>query len=266
MQGSSAPIGALCLGVALAAASTTHADFAEIKAHGVLRVLASSDESPAWFAVAPAAAPGFEREVLEGFARLHRLRIEVVPVEVWGEAIPDLIKGRGDVIAGINDTPARREQIAFTSELVPSRHVVVTRKPYRVVGSVPELRKERVGVVTGTTWAEAVTAAGVPAAQVRTFPDNASCLEALRDGSVTATVMDVVDFLLDRRTQPELQDGAVVGSAVSGAWGVRKSDPQLRRELDAYLDNLKKTPTWSRLIVQYFGGDAMRVLGRSRDQ
>jgi len=75
--------------------------------------------------------------------------------------------------------------------------------------------------------------------------------------------MDVVDFLLQRRDDPDLQDGIELGAAVSSAWGVRKSDPELRGELNSYLGNLKKTATWGRLAVEYFGKDALRVLGRS---
>ena len=46
-------------------------------------------EDAAWFSLEGGEAPGFEREVLEGFARLHKLSFEVVRVErVPGEAEP----------------------------------------------------------------------------------------------------------------------------------------------------------------------------------
>ena len=45
---------------------------------------------------------------------------------------------------------------------------------------------------------------------------------------------------------------------------VRKSDVELRRELDAYLDNLRSGPSWNRLIVVYFGEKALSALGRAR--
>ena len=70
----------MCLGLAglalvLGDARGGGADFAEIRTRGMLRVLVSADENPAWFSVSPGPAPGFEREVLEGFARLHKLEL-----------------------------------------------------------------------------------------------------------------------------------------------------------------------------------------------
>jgi len=253
-------IAAIVLGLAFG--TTAHADFSAIEARGALRVLVSADENPGWFAFGAATVPGFEREVFEGFVRLHKLRLEVVSVKRWETVIPDLLSGKGDVIAGINDTPERRQKINFTTEMVSSRHIVVTHKPGRVISGVRELMTARVGVISGTTWAEVVEKAGVPKAQLEAFPDLGSCLDALRAGSITATVMDVVDFLMERRTDPGMEDGVDLGIAGSTAWGVRKTDPELKGALDQYVRNVQKTATWGRLVVKYFGADALRVLGR----
>src|SRR4051812_9262563 len=78
--------------------AAARADMPAVQSSGRLRVLASADENPAWFSVAGTGAPGFERELLEGFARLHRLKLEVVPVSQWESAIPDLVAGKGDLI------------------------------------------------------------------------------------------------------------------------------------------------------------------------
>lgn len=239
------------------------ADLAELQARGSLRVLCS-DESPTWFAVEPGREPGFEREVLERFAGLHKLRFEAVVVKRWEDVIPDLLKGRGDVIAGINDTELRRQSITFTNELLPSRHLVVTRAPHRIVRTLEELRAERIGVATGTTWAEAVAAAGVAPDRVQEVADVPASIDGLRRGRFSATVLNVSDFLIERRADASLQDGLVLGGALSSAWGVRKTDPDLRRELNRFLQNLKQGPGWNRLLVRYFGSDALRLLGRKQ--
>jgi ABC-type amino acid transport substrate-binding protein len=243
----------------------SRADFTEITSKGTLVILVSADENPGWFNLKDSGPPGFERAVFETFARLHKLKLEFVPVPHWDQAIPDLLKGRGDVIAGINDTPARRQRIDFTTELVPSQHVVVTRKPRSPIRTVQELRAAHVGVIPGTTWAEAVTAAGVPPSQVRPYDDVEKGLEGLKSSEITATVMDVADFLLQRRVDGDLQDGLVLGAGLSGAWGVRKTDPELRHQLDDFLEVLKKSPTWSRIVVESFGEDALRILGRAHN-
>jgi ABC-type amino acid transport substrate-binding protein len=68
--------------------------------------------------------------------------------------------------------------------------------------------------------------------------------------------------MIEDRVADILEDGVELGSAGSTAWGVRKTDPELKGLLDEYLQNVKKTATWSRLVVKYFGEDALRVLGR----
>lgn len=251
--------------LALAASGPVHADLPEIKQRGVLRVLVPADENPAWFALQASDQPGFEREVLEGFARLQGLKLETHAVERWEEAIPDLLKSRGDVIAGMNATEERRRQIAFSVELVPSQHVVVTLKPRPVVATVAQLRAERVGVSPGTTFAVAVAKAGIPAARVEPCPDLEACLAALRAERITATVMDVADVLLEGRGEPRLQGGVRLGAPLSSAWGLRKGDTVLLREMDAYLQRLKASPKWSQVLVKYFGEDARRLLGRTKD-
>lgn len=255
----------LLAALALAACGPVHADLPEIKQRGVLRVLVPADENPAWFALAAAEQPGFERELLEGFARLQGLKLEIHAVERWEEAIPDLIKSRGDLIAGMNATEDRRRKIAFSAELVPSQHLVVTLKPRPVVATVAQLRAEKVAVTPGTTWSEAVAKAGVPPARIEPCPDLQACLESLRAERATATVMDVADLLLESRGEPRLQGGVRLGVPLSSAWGLRKGDTVLLRELDAYLLRLKASAKWSQVLVKYFGDDARRLLGRTKD-
>jgi membrane-bound lytic murein transglycosylase F len=250
---------ALWLALALAAATASRADLAEIKARGALRVLAGHDEN--WFSLDASGPPGFEREVLEGFARLHGLRFEVIAVERWEEAIPMLVAGRGDLLAGVNDTPARRRTIDFTRELLPARSVVVSLRPAPVVSTPEQLRAAQVAVVPDSTWAHAAAQARVAKTSLVLVDGVPAALGAMRSGEATAAIIDVVDYLHQRRRFPELQLGLSLGSAQSSAWGVRKSDPALRRALDAYLTEFRRQPGWSRLLVTYFGDDALIVLG-----
>jgi ABC-type amino acid transport substrate-binding protein len=236
-------------------------DLTEIKKAGVLRVIAQKDEAPEMFAFTDSASPGFEREMIEGFARLHGLKVEAVPVRLSDDRIPALTRGDGDVIIGIVDTTARRKLIDFTTEVIPARHLAISRKP-TVLKTVDDLLAARVGVVKGTTWAAAAAEAGVPASKTELFPDRDVMLAALKDGRITATVMTVSDFTLAAKRDPDLVAGPFLGPATSAAWGVRKSDAQLRAALDVYLDNFRKGPSWSRLVVKYFGEQALAVLGR----
>jgi len=241
------------------------ADLADVKARGTLRVivmpLSATDE---FFPVPAGARPGFDRAVLDGFAALHRIKLEVVPVEGWDNLIPALLQGRGDVIAGrFTVTDARLKQIAFTSEVFPSRNVVMTRKPHAPVATLEALREEKVGTIKGSSMAEAVRAV-VPASNVDdSFPPG-GLPGALVAGKVSAVVLGIESAIAAQRHDPEIELGAFVGPPRSLAYGVRKPDAALLQALNEYIDNLRRTPTWSRLVVEYFGGAAPEILRKAR--
>ena len=69
-------------------------DLAEIRKRGTLRALVVVSEEEAYFVSSkPDPPPGFDAEVLEGFARLHKLKLTIVPVSGWDALIPSLLKG-----------------------------------------------------------------------------------------------------------------------------------------------------------------------------
>lgn len=238
-------------------------DLPELSARGSVRVIAAEGEQPEMFAFDDAGRPGFEREMLEGFARLKRLKVEVVRVKAFTDRIPALLRGDGDVIVGLVDTAERRKQIDFTAEVLPVRHVVVTHRPRSPVRSVGELRGLKAGTIRGTTWARETLAAGIPESQTEFFPDTEPMLQALAAGRIEVVVMTVSDFTLAAKRRTGLEAGVFVGEAGHAAWGVRKQDPKLKADLDAYINNLRNGPSWNRLVVLYFGESALSVLGRT---
>jgi membrane-bound lytic murein transglycosylase MltF len=47
------------------------------------------------------------------------------------------------------------------------------------------------------------------------------------------------------------------------AWAVRKDAPALLAALNEYVTNVRRSPTWSRLVVKYYGDLALEVLKAS---
>lgn len=254
----------LCLsGAALAAPA---GDLPEMQKAGVLRVLVV-DGSPAFFSLKTGTEPGLDREILDAFAHLHRVELRPVPVASWDGLVPALLEGRGDVIAGgVTVTPERSKRIAFSTEVFPTRNVVVTRTPTRVVTTVEQLREQRVGTIRGSSMAEAIAAAGVPASNVDDGLLSGGAPDALRKGRVTATVSGIEDAFLYRREDPAMQIGLFVGPAGSLAFGLRKDAPKLKAALDDYVANVRRTPTWSRLVLKYFGEQAPDLLKKARGE
>ncbi|HET9316424.1 MAG TPA: transporter substrate-binding domain-containing protein [Vicinamibacteria bacterium] len=239
------------------------ADLEQVRARGALRVIVAADESAETFALTPGPDPGFERELIESFARVQGVPVEVVTAQGYADRIPMLLKGDGDVIVAIFDTEDRRRQVDFTAEVMPTHNVAVNLKPAAAVSDIAALKAlPAIGAIKGAKPAEAASAAGVAASALRLFETRDGLLQALRAKQVAAVVLPVSELALAAREFPDLQAGVTVGAPGRVAWAVRKEDAALRAALDEHLLSVRRGATWSRLIVKYFGDQVLAVLGR----
>ncbi|HSD65929.1 MAG TPA: transporter substrate-binding domain-containing protein, partial [Vicinamibacteria bacterium] len=83
---------------------------------------------------------------------------------------------------------------------------------------------------------------------------------ALAAGKVKAIVLGVENAIVAKREDPQIEIGVAVGPPGSLAFGVRKGDAALLAAFDAYIENVRRTATWNRLVVKYFGDSAPEVL------
>lgn len=235
--------------------------FTAIEKRGVLRVLVARVVPPALFGT-DAMHPGFDREILEGFAALWHLRIEQVLVDAWKDLIPALQAGQGDVIAGgFSDTAQRRTLIAFTRPVFPTEVVVVNVAPQPTIGSVQALGKITLGAARGSSQFEVARASGVPASRIVDVAGNmAADLAAVRAGRVGAVLADLPAALLAQQRDANVQIGMSLGEPGGMAYGVRREDTRLREELDRHIDNLRRSGAWSRLVVTYWGARALAIV------
>jgi membrane-bound lytic murein transglycosylase F len=240
------------------------ADLPDVKTRGALRVIIAADESPDTFALVAGTRPGFERDLMERFAQLQDIKLEVVRAPGYADRMPMLLRGEGDVIAAIFDTPDRREKVAFTAEVIPTHNVAVTLPPRSPIRRIEDLRAVKVGVIRGAKPAEAAAEAGVKPKDLVAYEKMEDLLRGLKEGEVGAAVLPISELALAAKRVAGLEAGITVGAPGTVAWAVRKEDTALRLALDDYLANVRRSPSWSRLVVQYFGDQALTVLGRAR--
>jgi ABC-type amino acid transport substrate-binding protein len=141
---------------------------------------------------------------------------------------------------------------------------VVNRKPAGLIADLNTLKATRVGVILGTSWAEAAAAAGVSPANTTQFSDLPAVLAALRAGKVAATVMSAPDFALAQKRDRALQGGIFIGAPNSAAWGLRKADTALLEALNDHILTLRKSRAWEQLVAKYFTPEAFDLFRRAR--
>ena len=232
----------------LAAGSPT-----ESRKHGVLRA-SFLGVLPEFYSAEPGALPGFDRELLERFARQQKLRLEVVPTGNVEEALQAVEQGRADVVAGgVVETRERQARLRFTAAILTTRHVVLTRGARGPIRTSAELREATVGTIPGTSWSEIIADAGVPSEKVVAFKDLPALREGLREGKVSATVLSLAAALSEERRDPALHLGLLLGPPEPVGWGVARSDPELADALDQFLRSVRGTREWTDLLVKYWG-------------
>jgi membrane-bound lytic murein transglycosylase F len=243
------------------------ADLPEIKTRGALRVLVVvQEDAPEFLSLKNSGSPGFDREILEGFARTHGVKLDFVVVPAWDLLVPWLLEGRGDLIAGqVSNTPARREKVDFTHEVFPSRVVIINRKPAAPVETKAQLSAQKIGTTKGTSMEEALVAAGIPVSKIDSVVNADTMLDALSSGRVSAVAWPLESAMLAQKKDPAVQVGMFLGAQESLAYGVQKNAPQLKAALNEHIRLVKQSGTWNRLTITYFGAAAPQILKRARE-
>jgi membrane-bound lytic murein transglycosylase F len=243
------------------------ADLAEIKARGVLKVLAVIQRpTPQFFTLEPNLEPGFDREILEGFARAQGVGIEYVTLTSFDQLVPALLEGRGDLIAGrVSNTPVRAEHVDFTAEVFPTRDLIFNHAPAPAVLTREQLLAlPRIATLRGSSMAEALRAAGVPEAKI-VYPDPPESLPArVESGEYPAGAWVLEAAMVWQLTHPTLQMGMSLGAPQSLAYGVPKGTPNLLAALNGHIRIVRQSGTWNRLVVKYFGERAPEILKAAR--
>src|SRR6187431_1577847 len=85
----------------LVAGAAEARDLADIRKDGVLRVLVVPDVRVREFVdLDSKQRPGFDIEILQGFARAQKVELRPLSLSGWDKLVPALLKDEGDVIAG----------------------------------------------------------------------------------------------------------------------------------------------------------------------
>ncbi len=185
---------------------------------------------------------------LERFAEQHGMSAKLVPVPNFNDLIPMLQAGKGDVIsANLAVTEQRQEQIAFTMALTHvTQHIVSPAG--NPLESLEQLNNRTLLVQENTSF--------FPTAKKLQYEFKDMKLETVsgelsdddifdrlvEDGSsVTLADSNVIDVALGYRD--DLKKSGPISAEQPIALGVRKTNPQLLADLNAYIVHHKLTHT-----------------------
>ncbi|WP_119673606.1 ABC transporter substrate-binding protein [Deinococcus sp. RM] len=238
-------IGAALLGSAQART------LAEIKKAGVIRIGTNAEFKPFTY-FEGLSMRGFEYDLGNAVASQLGVRAE------WSSQPFDnlLISLNGDrfdlVISSHGITPERQKAVDFSMPHYCSGGVIVSRPGGPKTAA--QLKGKTVATQVGTTYVGQI-ARVVGTKNVRTFPNNADALQALRAGRVDAMVNERFYSLEALKTaKGKLQQGDLLFQEKLGM-AVAKGNSSLLKAVNGALKTVQGNGTYAKISKSYFGQD-----------
>jgi membrane-bound lytic murein transglycosylase F len=209
---------------------------------------------------------GLEYELVEEFARRHKLRVEVVVADSHADLFPLLREGRGDLIAAsLTPTAERRAGgVAFSRPYHHAVQRVVSRADERSLSSPRDLGGRTVVVRRSSAYWESLMAlqeSGIDV-MLEAAPetlDVEEIVDRVATGEYDLTVADnhVLELELTRRDDVIAQ--FALGEPQPVAWAVREDAIELLRAIDDFWAREYRGPFYNTVYRRYFRSPAERV-------
>lgn len=244
-------------------------DWPQIKQDSVLTILA--ENSPASFFIYKGKNMGFEYELLHEFAKDQDIRLKVTMVNNLDDLMHYLDSGVGDIIAcNLTVTDQRSTVIDFTEPHLLTHQVLIQRKPknYRKLGStalkdslitqIEELKGKTIHVWKNSSHYDQILYLNDQLElQLTIIPTDGDLIteELIRmvsEGEIDYTIADENIAKIDQRFYPNIDIGLALSSEESIAFGVRKTSPQLKAELNKWLTAKANQSTIGEVKRKYF--------------
>ena len=201
------------------------------------------------------------------------LEVHVIFIPVSrDQLLPLLNEGIGDIAAAnLTITPERRALVAFTNPLLSNvKEVVVTGPESEPIESLDDLSGREVFVTESTSYQYSLgklnnklVAAGKAPVKIKLTPghmESEDLLEMVNAGLLPITVVDNhIGGLWARLFKNiKLHPNLALRSGGRIAWAVRKGDPKLLAELNAFIETRKKGTLYGNIIFnRYFKNTKM---------
>jgi len=259
----------VCL-ILFLAASARAGDLADIKAKGKLVMLTFPSVEDPFVAVDveamrtaglklgdmkdPEAFHGIDVELVKGFAQSLGVQLEMRPqTGGYGELLPALLGGQGDLVASrLTITPKRQEAADFSTPYF-SQWAVAAVRPGSKLATVEDLKGKRVAVMKGSSHFEFLSGMNLNP-EIRLTGFNMESYTAVLEGQTDYALMDSQAAVGEPVSAvfTDLRVGVRVHRSDQGVMVRKGSD--LKASLDAYIDGLRRSGELDKLLAKYGQG------------
>jgi membrane-bound lytic murein transglycosylase F len=250
-----AAFGAL-LAALLASCSLLETRLEQVRSAGEVVVIMPA--GPTTYYVTPEGPAGFEYDLAKAFAEHLGVQLRVVALERHADVVPTLLKGGGDLVAGLTLNDAPEAALRFTAPYQTIRQQVVYRLGSVWPQSVEQLPGRELEVRADSRHSRRLTELRREHPALRwletTEKGSEELLQLVWEGLLDLTVADSHVIALNRQFFPELQLAFNIQEPEGLAWAFRADeDDTLYRAAAQFLVGQQKSGELAQLVDRYYG-------------
>lgn len=195
---------------------------------------------------------GIDVDLMQAFAEFIGVELEIRPVSEpsFSALIPDLLAGRGDLIASsFSITPERSKILEFSDPYYSIQAVLVARRDSNIRS--PEDLEGRIGTaVTGSSHAARMVRMGIESRRIVLVDFLLETYGHVTDGEADFTIADSSNTELRLQSYPELE--AVYRFPDVESYGIAfPKGSDLRSAVDRFLEHAKSTGKLDEILAKY---------------
>lgn len=204
----------------------------------------------------PESFHGVDVDLVKGFAQSLGVKLEMRPqTGGYGELLPALLAGQGDLVASrLTITPKRQEAADFSAPYF-SQWAVAAVRPDSKLAALSDLKGKRVAVMKGSSHFEFLSALNLNP-EIRLTGYNMESYNAVLESQADYALMDsraaVGEAVSAQFT--DLKVGVRVHRSDQGVMVRKGSD--LKAALDAYISGLRASGELEKILARYGQGGA----------
>ncbi len=214
----------------------------------------------------------YEEQLNKGKKRASdKIYIRYIPT-TFDRLIPDLLEGKGDIIASLMTiTPKREKEIDFISGKRGSvQELVVSHTSVKDIHSVEDLFGKEVYVLKGSSYVEHLNDINqflkrkklnhkpIKIVEADSHLMTEEILELVNSGIIPLTIADsyIAKIWSNVLGNIKIYDSVAIKRDTNIGWGIRKKSPELKKSLNIFLKKVKKgTYLGNMLFKRYYNSD-----------
>jgi membrane-bound lytic murein transglycosylase F len=212
---------------------------------------------------------GYQYELLKELTDYLGIKLDVMVSNDLDDSFRRLMEGECNLIAiNLTVTKERRKYVDFTVPHGQTRQVLVQRKPdnWRTMGQAElgkklirnqlDLAGKTIHVQNGSSYSERLKSLsdeiGDTIYIMETTEEAEQLISLVAEGAIEYTVCDENVALVNRTYYPNIDVETAISFPQYIAWAVQKGNATLKREIDTWLTEFKKTTKYAVIYNKYF--------------